>query len=72
MEDEKAVTGRGLLVDPDVQKVIQYMEENIVAARLIGVAAALPDIARLAWSHLPQEPCVPIRLTAPMKDQENR
>jgi hypothetical protein len=67
METDQAVTGRSVIIEPDVQKVIRYMEENIVAARLVGVAAALPDIARLAWGHIPQEPCVAVQLTAPMK-----
>ena len=69
MENQNAVTGRTVVVEPDVQKVVRYMEENIVASKLIGVAVSLPEIARLAWSHIPQEPCVAVRLTAPMKDQ---
>lgn len=44
-----------LSVDQDVQAVIEYMQSNIPAAKLIGVAEKLPELARLLWSDYSQD-----------------
>jgi hypothetical protein len=45
-----------LKLDQDVQSVIEYMQRNIPANKLMGVAEKLPDVARLLWSDYSQEP----------------
>jgi hypothetical protein len=69
VQTEDAVTGRAVVIEPDVQKVIRFMAENLPVAKLIGVADAIPALARLAWGHCPQEPCVPVYLTPPANGQ---
>ena len=63
-----------IVTDENVKTVLEFMEANIPAERLIGVTDALPQMARLLWDHLPQEPVCPMRLsvTKPMSDQESQ
>lgn len=56
-------------VDSDVQSVLEFMQQNIQASRLTGVADSLPQMARLLWSRYPQEPCFAVSLVQPKKDQ---
>lgn len=49
-------------IDGDVKAVLEFMQNNISASKLVGIAEKLPDMARLLWSHFPQEPFKPIRL----------
>ncbi len=42
-----------LSADSDVQKVAEFMQENIPANRLAGVAMALNGLAPALWGHLP-------------------
>jgi hypothetical protein len=51
-----------LIADADVQRVLEFMQTNIPAGKLIGVANSIPEIARLLWTHHPQEPVAAIRL----------
>ena len=43
-------------IDPDVQAVLEFMQGRIQACKLVGIAEALPQIAKLLWGHNPQEP----------------
>jgi hypothetical protein len=43
-------------VDSDVQAVLEFMQGEIQACKLVGVAEALPQMARLLWGHCQQEP----------------
>jgi hypothetical protein len=45
-----------LVVDEDVRLVLEFMQDKIEAVKLIGVAEALPQMARLLWVRYPQEP----------------
>ena len=49
-------------VDSDVQAVLEFMHGRIQACKLVGVAEALPEMARLLWGHNPQEPVRTISL----------
>ena len=50
-------------VDADVQAVLEFMQSGIKACKLVGVADSLAQIARILWSHIPQEPVQPCSLT---------
>jgi len=52
-------------LDPDVEKVAVFMQENIQASKLVGVSNDLPKIAQLLWSVFPQELCQSARLSVP-------
>jgi predicted alpha/beta hydrolase family esterase len=45
--------------------VLEFMQENIPASRLIGVAESLPQMARLLWAITPQEPIQALLLVLP-------
>ena len=44
-------------INEDTSAVLQFMQANIPASRLVGVAASLPLMAKLLWDGCPQEPC---------------
>ena len=44
-------------IDEDVQKVVEFMQKNLPANKLVSVAEWMPQIARLLWLQTPQEPC---------------
>ena len=53
------VTGKMQLeVDDHLKSVMEFMQSNIPASKLIGVADNLPQMARLLWGRYPQEPVV--------------
>ena len=54
-----------LMIDPDVQAVLEFMQSNLQASRLVAVACALPQMATLLWGHYPQEHCCALTLTMP-------
>jgi len=60
-----------LVADEHVKAVLDFMQANLPAAKLIGVAESLPQMARLLWSNLPQEPCIPISLEMLKRVEEN-
>jgi hypothetical protein len=45
-----------LEIDPDVQAVLEFMQNSMAADKLVGVAESLPAIARLIWGHYTQRP----------------
>lgn len=47
---------RELQMDQDVRSVLEFMQSNISVHKLVAVASALPQIARLLWVAEPQEP----------------
>jgi hypothetical protein len=51
-----------LAADEHVKAVLEFMQDNVPIAKLIGIAESLPQMARLLWGHYPQEPCVSLRL----------
>lgn len=50
-------------VDSDVQAVLEFMQLNIPAVKLVGVAESASQMARLLWGHNPQEPVRSCSLT---------
>ncbi len=52
-----------LSVDPEVQAVLEFMQTNLPACRLVAIADSLPQLARLLWGRYPQEPCDVITLS---------
>jgi post-segregation antitoxin (ccd killing protein) len=45
-----------LVLDSDLKAVLEFMQGNISAGKLIGIAEAIPQTARLLWAEYPQEP----------------
>src|SRR5690349_15646730 len=43
-------------VDSDVKAVLEFMQTNIPADRLVGIAESVGQIGRLLWGHFRQEP----------------
>jgi hypothetical protein len=54
-----------LVADEHVKAVLEFMQASVPTEKLIGLADSLPQMARLLWSHFPQEPCQAIRLFLP-------
>jgi hypothetical protein len=52
-----------LKMDGDVQAVAEYMQSNIPAARLVGVAAGIAAIAPLLWGRYSPEQVNPVWLS---------
>ena len=54
----------------DAKAVLEFMQSNVPTNRLLGVAEALPQMARLLWSGYPQEPLSVMRLESePIKHE---
>ena len=53
-----------LEVDVHLEKLLDYMQNNIPAHKLIGIAEGLPQTARLLWGGYSQEPVRLFVLTA--------
>ena len=53
-----------LLMDKDLRLVVEFMQENLEAQKLVAVSESLPQIARLLWGDVPQEPIKAIRVMA--------
>jgi len=63
MQDEKAATGKCVFVlDEDVQGVLEFMQANIPASKLVAVAQAVSAMAPLLWGHHAPEPVSTVRL----------
>lgn len=51
-----------IVVDPDVQKVLEFMQANIPASKLQNVAKGVADLAYFAWGHFDSEDLALLRL----------
>ena len=45
-----------LILDTDVQMVLETMQRNISAEKLVGVADVLPQLARILWGRYASAP----------------
>jgi hypothetical protein len=61
-----------IVLDLDVQAVAEFMQSTIPATKLVSVADNLPTVARLLWSHFPQESCHAATFNFPKTGQESR
>jgi hypothetical protein len=52
-----------LEIDTDVRVTAEFMQQNIPAARLVGVAAGLQAVAPLLWGQHEAEPVQVLRLS---------
>jgi hypothetical protein len=52
-------------IDEHVRAVLNYMQENIPASKLVGVGDAIPKMARLLWDQFQQEPVLVMGLRDP-------
>ena len=50
-------------LDGDLERLLDYMQTNIPANKLVGIADALPQTARLLWGHFQQEPLIAASIT---------
>lgn len=64
--------GSSLVVNKHVQDVLEFMQEKVPAHRLIEVAEAIPGLARLLWSSVPQEPLPILRFSIPKATTRDR
>lgn len=72
--DSRDRVERKLKVDEHVQATLEFMQENIPSSKLIGVAEAIPQLARLLWND-PQEPFAAVNFhldKSVTSDQENQ
>ena len=51
-----------ITLDEHLQSLLEYMQKNIPASKLVGVAEKVPDMARLLWEQYSQEPFRAIQL----------
>ena len=42
-------------IDPDVKAVAEFMQRNVAAAKLVGVAASVSALAPILWSRYEKE-----------------
>lgn len=47
-----------LVIDDHLKAVLEFMQVNVPAEKCVGVADALPQMARLLWGIIPQEPVI--------------
>jgi hypothetical protein len=52
-------------LDPDVQAVAEFMQRNIPAARLQGVANGIRDLAPILWGRYEKESVAALLLSEP-------
>jgi hypothetical protein len=45
-----------IVFDKDVKMILEMMQSSIAGEKLVGIADALPQAARLLWNDCPQEP----------------
>lgn len=60
-----AINQMTLEMDPDVKKVMEFMQTNMAADRLIGVAAAVSNLAPILWGRYGHEEVHPLEFRYP-------
>ena len=58
LDDKKT----GLVIDDDVHAVLEFMQTNIPATRLVAVAAGIAELAPVVWGEYQPEPVPALRL----------
>jgi hypothetical protein len=53
-----------LMIDPDVKAVVEFMQGNMPAAKLVSVAAAVAALAPILWGAFEAESVATLRLVA--------
>jgi len=51
-----------LKIDEDLKAVAEFMQKNIPASRLVGIANGLAGIAPILWGHHEREGILPLVL----------
>lgn len=59
--------GMRIRTDPDIEKVLEFMDRNIACDRMVGVAAGLHAIAPLLWGRYEQKP---VQTLSPVDDPD--
>jgi hypothetical protein len=64
-----------IIIDNDVKAVLEFMQRNFVAARLISIAAGVNDVAPILWNRHARESIdtlslVAAGLTSPVGDKQ--
>jgi hypothetical protein len=52
-------------IDIDVQAVLEFMQKNIPADKLIGVSIGVRDMAQTLWGHNVHTSVLPMSLVPP-------
>jgi hypothetical protein len=60
MVNDRAV----LQVDQDVMAALEYLQANVPAAKLVGVAEAINQVAPTLWGHFTPDNLKAVRLEA--------
>lgn len=60
-----AINQMTLEMDSDVKKVMEFMQTNMAADRLIGVAAAVGNLAPILWGRYGHEEVHPLLFRYP-------
>lgn len=63
MSDHRDRASYTVVLNEHVKAVLEFMQSNIPASKLIGAAEKLPEMARLLWGHFPQEPVIPMAIS---------
>jgi hypothetical protein len=56
-----------LILDEHIKAVLEFMQGQIPASKLVGVAERMPQIAKLLWDRYPQEAVDALSLTVTKK-----
>ena len=54
-----------VMIDPDLNAVAEFMQRTVPAARLVGVANKLAEIAGLLWGHHAPGDVIAMQLVRP-------
>jgi hypothetical protein len=52
-------------IDPDVQAVLEFMQTNIPADKLIGVSKGVQGMAQILWGHYADADVVVVSMLPP-------
>jgi hypothetical protein len=52
-------------MDEDLKRVTEFMQNNLPADKLVGVAVAISDLAPSLWGHYGRDRIIPMELRHP-------
>lgn len=55
-----------LVIDQDVKKVLEFMQNNITSSKLVGVSSGVWDIAPIIWGYFERQEVRALALDADM------
>lgn len=61
-QKELRLSNLSIEMDPDVKKVLEFMQQNISCSKLVGVANAIQNLATPIWGHFQKEEVIILAL----------